>query len=358
MSTSSWMKDIQDRVKRASNDVNTVLQPRVAQAKRSLEASIQQLGLKAGPELFHDDKPLFVALSDLDAIRDLVAQLSKTVEQYRSRLLDVARTQTALSTQLQAITPPPSLTALANPNQQTPNTNTNTNTDTTTETNADNPEPQQHAQPDTDNIPTVSAIDSTPSTQQTPPENDDDKHDNNSSTQQQTPQRPQQLPNNSFLSQARVNVQTSLAQAEASSANSVSRFALDMGTPMADLARTFEETLVSKITPLRRRYLAQKKEYVSYSKQAADADSEDRRRQLLAIADASSWKATSTTLLAEVRSLIAYTLCKFSEWNLNVAQAQHQMFNLSAAAFQQPAALAEAAENDETNNMQVFHAPI
>lgn len=265
------MKDIQDRVKRASNDVNTVLQPRVAQAKRSLEQSIQQIGLKAGPEIFQDDKPLYIALTDLDNVREMISTLSKTVEQHRTSLLDVARCQSSLSSQLLNITPPPTISTTTEP------------------------------------------------------------------------------ANNVILTEGRMNAQIALSKAESQSAKSISRFALDMSTPMADLSRTFEETLTSKITPLRRRYLSQKREYLNFSKQAADAENEDRRRHLAAIANSTCWKSTSDTLLAEIKSLIVYTISRFSEWSLNVSQAQHEMFTFSASAFKQPAALAEAAENENEN---------
>lgn len=263
MSASSWMKDIQDRVKRASNDVNVVLQPRVAQAKRSLEASIQQIGLKPGPEVFEGDDELFAALNDLDCLRDALSGISKSVEQHRTRLLDLARSQSTLSSELQR----PSHDLL--------------------------PLLRQH-------VPT-----------------------------------------------AQVDVQLALANAQSFTANALSRFALEMSTPMCDLSRTFEEAFLSKITPLKKRYINQKTEYLRYSRQAAETDDTVRRENLNSIAESAlpTWKATSETLLAEVRSLLSYTLSNLSEWTLNVAQGQREMFSRSARAFEQPAVQAEAAQN-------------
>lgn len=260
MSTSSWVKEIQERVKRASNDVNVALQPRVAQAKRSLEASIQQIGLRAGPEVFQDDKELYDALMELDELRAIVMNLSRSVEQQRSQFLELSRMTSNVSANLQRDT----LIQMS----------------------------RRH------------------------------------------------------LSSGRVDAQLSLGNAQIFSANAMSRFALDMSTPMADLSRTFDETLQSKITPLRRRYLTQKREYMSFSKQAMDTDDNERREHLQAVAQSSAWRSTSDNLMAEIRSLTTYTLQKLSDWSLDVAQAEREMLARSARAFEQPAAQAEAAQND------------
>lgn len=266
MSTSSWIRDIQDRVKRASNDVNTALQPRVAQAKRSLETSIQQMGLKAGPEIFEGDDALISALTDLDNLRNALSDIATSVEQYRTRLLDLARSQSAVSVLLQ--------------------------------------------RPPHDILPLLR------------------KH----------------------VPQTHVETQLALGSAQTFSANAISRFALDMSSPMADLSRTFEETFLSKITPLRKRYITQKKEFLTYSRQASVTDDDVRREHLTSIADSSAWQSTSETLLAEARSLLSSTLNNMSEWALNVAQAQREMFGRSARVFEEPATQAEIAQNESSSS--------
>lgn len=264
MSTSSWVKDIQDRVKKASNDVNFVLQPRVAQAKRSIEASIQQIGLKPGREIFDGDDALYDTLTDLDNLRIALREIALSVEQYRARLLELSRSQSALSMHLQR--PPHDILLLMR------------------------------------------------------------KH----------------------VPQTHIETQLELSNAQVFSANSMSRFALDMSTPMADLSRKFDETYDSKITPLKKRYISQKKEYITYSRQAAAADDSIRRENLTSIADSAAWQSTGETLLSEIRSLLSYSLSHLSEWILNVAQAQREMFSRSARAFEGPANRAEAAQNESS----------
>lgn len=257
------MKDLQDRMKRASNDINTTLQPRVALAKRSFEASIQQIGLKPGPEIYEDDARLHDALLELEALRDTIQSLSLAVDQHRTRLLALAKSQSALATILSA-PPDPVLPLL----------------------------------------------------------------------------RKQ-------LSPTRVDIQHALGQAQHNAANGASRFALDMSTPMADLSRTFDEAYTAKITPLKRRYVSQKTEFLRYVRQAAAAEDPARKDNLTAMIEASEpmWKATSDTLMAEIQSLVSYTVGNMSEWSLNVAQAQAETLARAAAAFEQPARDAEAAQN-------------
>lgn len=267
MTTPSWVRDIQDRVKRASNDVNIALQPRVAQAKRSLEASIQQIGLTPGPEIFEGDESLHAALGDLDILREALSTIAATVDQHRSRLLDLARTQSSLASHLDA------------------------------------------------------------------------------------PEKPLLPLLHRHLSAERVDAQVSLASAQAFTANSLSRFALDMSTPMADLSRTFEEAFVSKITPLKKRYISQKTEFLRYSRQAAATDDPLRRENLNSIAQSAlpTFTATSETLMAEIQSLLRYTVSNLSEWSLNVTQAQAETYARAARVFEEPAKQAEAAQNPDSD---------
>lgn len=262
-SAASWMRDIQDRVKRASHDVGGALQPRVEQAKRTLEASIAQMGLKPGREIFEGDEILLDAITELEELREVLRRLSSMVAQQRAKLLDLSRVQNSISTLLQS------------------------------------------SQNDVLHL-----------------------------------QR-------RILPPSHVEAQTSLADAQSFAANAASRFALDMSSPMADLWRTFEEAWQSKISPLKRRYVSQKTEYLRYSRQAGETDDELRRENLTSIADSALpiWQSTKLSLLKEIRSLTEYTVHNLSEWTLNVAQAQHEMYSRSSRAFEHSAEQAESAQN-------------
>lgn len=257
------MKDIQERMKRASNDVNVVLQPKVAMAKRSLEQSIQQMGLKPGREVYEDDERLLDALVELDELRAMLQSVSTAVDQHRTRLLDVARSESALAN------------ILSSPS---------------------------------DNLLTLLRKQLTP---------------------------------------ARVDAQLALGPAQLSTSNAISRFALDMSTPMADLSRTFDEAYSGKIIPLKKRYISQKTEYLRFMRQAAATEDVARKESLNSMAESAvpMWRATSDTLMAEVQSLVSYTTNNMSEWTLNVAQAEAETYSRSARVFEEPARDAEQAQN-------------
>lgn len=260
---SSWMKDIQDRVKRASNDVNVALQPRVAQAKRSLEQSIQQMGLKPGREIYEQDEALLSAVIDIENLRDLLTSIAASVDQHRTRLLDLARTQKTLAETL-----------------------------------------------------------STPS-------------------ELVLPLLRKHLPSD------QLDAQLALGPAQMIAANALSRFALDMATPMADLSRTFEQAYAAKVSPLKRRYITQKADYFRCLRQAAASEDPVRRDTLNAVAEGAipGWRATSETLVAEIKSLLSYTISNLSEWSLNVTQAEAETYARSARAFELPARQAETIQN-------------
>lgn len=257
------MKDIQDRMKRASTNMNVALQPKVAMAKRSLEQSIQQMGLKPGREVYQDDERLLDALLDLDELRTMLQSVASAVDQHRTCLLDVARSEATIATIL--ATPNDNLLALL---------------------------------------------------------------------------RKQ-------LSPPRIDAQRGLGEAQMSASNALSRFALDMSTPMSDLSRTFDEAYNGKIVPLKKRYIAQKTEYLRYMRQAQATEDLARKESLNSMAESAvpMWKATSDTLMAEIQSLVSYTTSNLSEWTLNVAQAQSETFSRTAKIFEEPARDAEKAQN-------------
>lgn len=97
----SWVKDLQERVRRASNDVNTVLQPRVLQAKRSIEEGIEQFKGR-GKELYADDVSLASSIAALDAVRTHIREISAAVDLQRGQLLAAAQTQRNLGDLLSA----------------------------------------------------------------------------------------------------------------------------------------------------------------------------------------------------------------------------------------------------------------
>lgn len=262
-SAASWMRDIQDRVKRASHDVGGALQPRVEQAKRTLEASIAQMGLKPGREIYQGDETLLDALTELEELREMLRRLSTLVSQQRAKLLDLARVQNSISSVLQ------------------------------------------------------------------PPQNEILELQRR------------------ILPQSHLDAQTSLSNAQSFAADAASRFALDMSTPMADLWRTFEEAWQSKISPLKRRYVSQKTEYLRYSRQAEETGDTLRRQNLSTIAESALpiWQSTKLSLLKEIKSLTEYSIHNLSDWTLNVAQAQHEMYSRSSRAFEHPSEQAESAQN-------------
>lgn len=263
-SAQGWMRDMHERMRKATTDVNIALQPRVVMAKRSIEESMQSIGLRQGPEIYHDDEQLLVAVVALDDLRELLKSLSTTVEAHRKNLLAAAATERALG-----------------------------------------------------------EIMSVPSS-------------NVSELMQQ------------HLSSPRVEAQVALGTAQVSASSSMSRFALDMSTPMADLIRTFEETYTSKITPLKKLYASQKAEHAKYARQAAACEDDVRRANLESIAESAKpvWERTSETLRAEIQRLAAFATSNMSEWLLNVAQAEAEMYTRSAKAFEAPARQAEASQQD------------
>jgi len=261
----SWVKDLQERVRRASNDVNTVLQPRVMQAKRSIEEGIEQIKGR-GKELYADDVQLASSIAALDAVRTHIREISTAVDLQRGQLLAAAQTQRNLGDLLSA-----------------------------------------------------------PSSVDTPED--------------------------------RSQASTSFANAQLIVASQFARFALDMSTPMADLARTFEERYAANVSPLKKQHAAAKNEYLRHARSAAaaadDANSTanmndpGRRERLESIANNALPVAqrASEQLQDEIRVLLTHATSSLSEWSLNVAQAQAETYARSAEAFKEPAKLAEKAQD-------------
>lgn len=145
---------------------------------------------------------------------------------------------------------------------------------------------------------------------------------------------------------SRVDSQVALGTAQVSASSSISRFALDMATPMLDLSRTFEETFTSKITALKKLYASQKTEYTRYVRQAAACDEPMRRSNLESIADSARpvWERTSETLRSEIQNLVTHATANMSEWLLNVAQAEAEMYKRSASFLEGPSRQAEECQ--------------
>lgn len=264
MASSTWMKEIQDRMKKATTEVNTALQPRVVMAKRSLEESMQSMGLRQGREIYDEDEELLHSVTALDELRTMLRSMSAAVETHRKNVLAMAASERALGELMSA--PSSVVTELLE----------------------------------------------------------------------------RQIPSN------RIECQISLGTAQVSAASSLSRYALDMSTPMADLIRTFEETYISKITPLKKLYASQKTEYTRYIRQAAACDDQVRRSNLESIAQSARpvWERTSETLCSEIQSLVSYAASNLSEWMLNVAQAEAETYLRSASVLEGPAQMAEASQRE------------
>lgn len=249
-------------MKKATTEVNTALQPRVAVAKRTLEEGMQSVGLRHGRELFDEDEELLLALNSLDELRGLLRSLAAAVDAHRKNLLAVA----ASERQLGEIMSAPS-----------------------------------------------SAV-------------SDILH--------------------AHVAPSRVDAQVALGVAQVTASSSISRFALDMATPMLDLSRTFEEAFASKISALKKLYASQKTEYTRYVRQAAACDEPMRRSNLESIADSARpvWERTSETLRAEIMNLVSHATASMSEWALNVAQAEAEMHKRSATVMEAPAQQAEECQ--------------
>lgn len=249
-------------MKKATTEVNTALQPRVAVAKRTLEEGMQSVGLRHGRELFDEDEELLLALNSLDELRALLRALAAAVDAHRRNLLAVAATERALGEMVSA--PASAVADLL------------------------------HA----------------------------------------------------HVAPARLDAQVALGAAQVSASASISRFALDMATPMLDLSRTFEEAFASKISALKKLYANQKTEYTRYVRQAAACDEPMRRSNLESIADSARpvWERTSETLRAEIQTLVTNATANMSEWMLNVAQAEAEMHKRSATVLEGPARQAEECQ--------------
>lgn len=255
---SSWVKDLQERVKRASVDVNVALQPRLNQAKRSIEQSIQQIALRPAKDAYEADYPLYEILSVLDDLRTLVSDLATQAEAHKRAMLQLTRVEKQLSSSLS----PES--ALGDVLQ-------------------------------------------------------------------------------SYVPKDALAAQFAFVQSQQSAASCLQAYAMDVYPPIVDLARTFEDSYADKIVPLRKRYLAQKNEWNRLRRQT-EADGFDT----LIETTATMWRATSETLSAECRALISYCTAKISEWTLNVAQAKADTFRRTADLYQQPAKMAEDAQDSSS----------
>ncbi|KAI0565354.1 hypothetical protein FGB62_19g115 [Gracilaria domingensis] len=253
--SSAWVKDLQDRVKRASVDVNVALQPRLTQAKRSIEQSIQQFGLRPSKELYEADYALYEVLCVLDDLRDLVSALASQAEAHKRSLLELARVEKQLS---HSLAPDSRLADLLQ----------------------------------------------------------------------------------DYVPKEALSAQFSFVQSQQSAASCLQAYAMDVSPPIVDLARTLEESYAAKIVPLRKRYLAQKNEWNRLRRQP---DTEGF--EAVIETTAAMWRATSETLSAECRGLILYCTSKLADWTLNVAQAKAETYTRAAALYEQPAKLAEDAQN-------------
>ncbi|CAN8071725.1 unnamed protein product [Agarophyton chilense] len=253
--SSAWVKDLQDRVKRASVDVNVALQPRLTQAKRSIEQSIQQFGLRPNKELYESDFALYGTLCVLDDLRTLLSELASQTEAHKRSMLELARVEKQLS---HSLAPDSRLSSLLQ----------------------------------------------------------------------------------DYVPKQTLSAQFSFVQSQQSAASCLQAYAMDVSPPIIDLARTFEDSYSAKIVPLRKRYLAQKTEWNRLRRQP-----DNEAFEALIETTVGMWRATSETLSAESRSLILYCSSKLSDWTLNVAQAKADTYSRAASLYEQPAKLAEDAQN-------------
>lgn len=259
---SSWVRGVTEKARRLTSEANTALQPRLSQAKRSLEDGFSQMGLKTPREVYADDPQLAAAMRDLDSTRALIKTIANAVDAHRRNLLALAQGHKVLGDVMAA--PTGSLVELVE----------------------------------------------------------------------------------KCVGNERLEAQVSLGTAELAVGNSLARHAMDMSTPIIDLNRTFEEEITSKIAPLRKKYMTEKGEYLSYVRKAQATDDLTKRTSLETMAQSAMpvWQATSATLAAEVQTLVSHVTTNMSEWVLNFSQAQEEVFGRGAKAFAAPARQAEALQ--------------
>lgn len=256
------MRGVTEKARRFTSEANTALQPKLSQAKRSIEDGFSQMGLKTPRELYADDPQLAAAMRDLESTRALIKTIANAVDSHRRNLLALSQSHKLLGDVMAA--PTGSLVELVE----------------------------------------------------------------------------------KCVGNERLEAQVALGTSELAVGNSLARHAMDMSTPIADLNRTFEEEIVRKINPLRKQYVSEKNEYQSYLRKAEAAEDASRRSNFETMAQSSRpvWESTSANLAAEIQTLVSHVTSNMSDWVLNFAQAQEEVFGRGARAFAAPARQAESIQ--------------
>lgn len=151
-----------------------------------------------------------------------------------------------------------------------------------------------------------------------------------------------------FLRSEDITAQRELGQGLSLHADSTVKLANAFANPLGDLQRSFEERITRKITPLRKRYVDQKGQYLKYKRQAHVADNDERRSYYEALAEAAKpvWLRTSTELRTEANVMTELTARNMAKWARSLALQHERALAIAAANF------SEAFQQAKANNIR------
>lgn len=150
-----------------------------------------------------------------------------------------------------------------------------------------------------------------------------------------------------FLRTEDVEATRELGRGLGAHAESTIKLANAFSNPICDLQRAFEDRFARKITPLRRRYVDQKGQYLKYKRHADVADNDEKRSYYEALAEAAKpvWLRTSTELRTESEVMTELTARNMAKWSRSLALQHERAIAISAANF------ADAFHRAKANNV-------
>mmetsp|Transcript_13739 Transcript_13739/g.28203 ORF Transcript_13739/g.28203 Transcript_13739/m.28203 type:complete len:247 (-) Transcript_13739:358-1098(-) len=127
-----------------------------------------------------------------------------------------------------------------------------------------------------------------------------------------------------YISKERVNAQLAMGAAEVTGAQLMQRFAQDMSNPIREFHKAFDDKYRNTITPLKKRYVSQKSEYLKYCRQLTTTEDENRRNDLMSLRDAARpiWEKTSESLKEEADKLAMITVRDMNVFLIKLAQVR------------------------------------
>lgn len=150
-----------------------------------------------------------------------------------------------------------------------------------------------------------------------------------------------------FLRTEDITATRVLGRGLGSHAESTVKLANAFSNPISDLQRAFEDRFMRKITPLRRRYVDQKGQYLKYKRHADIADNDEKRSYYEALAEAAKpvWLRTSTELKTESNVMTELTARNMAKWSRSLALQHERALAIAAANF------ADAFQRAKANNI-------